>query len=109
MILHLEGKQYDVPANEIQESKSAGMVRTTGGIITERDIDRADNAATETAINEFSVELQRVRLYVELADGTIMKESPIGVSSGHVWCHWMIRFVSRSVLETYQIDTLPNY
>lgn len=102
MICTIDGKKYDIPASEIKEWHPSGMVATRNGIVTEEDIARADKVALECGEHDY-VEIQRMRLSVELYTGEKFQAPPIGIEAKGFWCHWEIRQIERSVLKNYLV------
>ena len=100
MICTIEGKQYDIPASEIKEWHPSGMVATSNGVVSEEDIARADAVALECGENDY-VQLQRMRLNIELSTGEKFQAPPIGIEARSFWCHWEVRQIERSLLKNY--------
>lgn len=98
MIIDYNGRSYDIPSRELNRQECSAIVKTSNGIVTEEDITRADETALPTWPGD-RIELQRLRLYFQLNDGMLVKDSPIGVRSRHLWSTWLYVFIDPSVLK----------
>jgi hypothetical protein len=102
MICTIDGKQYDIPASEIMECHPSGIVATRNGFVSEDDIARADEVALYRGKHDY-IEIQRMRLNIELYTGEKFQTPPIGIEAKGFWCHWEIRQIERSVLKNYSV------
>lgn len=96
MICAIAGKQPDIPADWIYELKTMGMVGTSNGVVSEADIARADEVVTEgiTSHCPGMLEVQHMRLYIELPDRTSTQTLPVGVQVEIVRRHWQFLLVN---------------
>jgi hypothetical protein len=97
----IEGKQCYIPAELIDKLTSTFMVGITGGQVSEDDIARLDayvNEEFDKYIGRFPssrIEIQRMRLYFQLPDGTITQEPPIGRPDRSIECCSLLQSVPR--------------
>lgn len=98
MICAIDGKQYDLPRHLLKSENHSGMIKTASGTVTEYDIARVDEITTTINCPDDWIEVQRIRLYFELPDGTISQLPPLGRKLDHLSCCWRLIWFSRSEL-----------
>ena len=114
MIVTIDGKAYDIPADQITTSRSCGMVGISGDTVTESDVVRVDEAALGDGLEHTgSMEIGRKRLYFELDDGEIV-DCPVGKFTNRLECVWEFTGVIRtaecpSKLPKAAKDYIPAY
>ena len=90
MICTVDGKQYEIPSHIMKGENHSAMIKTASGIVTEYDIDRVDEVATTVSWPDDWIEVQRMRLYFELPDGSITQTPPLGIKAGRLDCCWRV-------------------
>ncbi|TXT26561.1 MAG: hypothetical protein FD134_491 [Gallionellaceae bacterium] len=100
-ICSIEGKRYSIPAERINKLTAMFMVGVAGYRVAEDDIARLDacvNDEFDKCLAQFPpsrAEVQRMRLYYQLPDGTITQEPPIGRPDRFIQCCSLLQSVLR--------------
>lgn len=107
----IDGNKYAIPANIIHTAMQQFMTKVTGRQITEADVALLDSYIADTyderlAISANKVEIQRMRLYFKLPDGTITRESPVGRSDSRLECCSILQTVSKDGLSEFELDAI---
>lgn len=107
----IDGKQYRISSKFVDESKSTFMIRSDSGTVSEADIARLDLCANEffdeSVAKSNCVEIQRMRLYFELEDGSITHVPPIGKAEWKIQCCSTLQTISRENFERLTPEELP--
>ena len=107
----IAGKQYRIPTELVKKSTSTFMVGVAGDSVTEEDIVRLDscvnNGFDETIGNADCVEIQRLRLYFKLPDGSISQVPPVGRTDRRIECRSLLQTISRESLD--ELSPLSAY
>jgi hypothetical protein len=98
MICTIDSNQYDIPRHLLKSENHSGMVKITSGIVTEYDITRLDEITTTISWPDDWFEVQRLRLYFELPDGSISQTSPLGRKLDYLSCCWRLVWFPKSEL-----------
>lgn len=110
-ICSIDGKQYSIPSDLVDESRSVFMVGSVSGTVSEADIARLNLCANEFFDERIAkydcVEIQRMRLYFELTDGSITHVPPVGKTEWKIQCCSILQTISRENFERLTPEELP--
>jgi len=105
----IDGKKYAIPVSLINTVTQQFTTKVAGREVTEADVALLDSYIADTydemlAINSSNVEIQRMRLYFMLPDGTITRESPVGRSDSRLECCSILQTVSKDGLSELDME-----
>jgi hypothetical protein len=104
----IDGKLISIPAERISKRTTIFTIKVSGKQVTEQDIELldtyvADSFDEDIARYSTSVEIQRMRLYFQLPDGTITMKSPVGRTDSRINCCSMLQTISKEELKELSI------
>lgn len=91
----MDGVQFPVPEERYLMTRSRASIEVAGDVVTQGDMDRADQAAIDASANTDGISIEKKRIYFEIEHGKQLNQ-PLGKKSKSLASVWVIERVIQS-------------